>query len=389
MQFSQLASLFLLLLTVPGYLLLVRETLSLVYRFSLPWFLWLAFNGLLLVTCFVVPWMLFRHVGLHGPRVLRGGHWSRVPLGWQLYVAACLGAVGVTAILRARRRRDPALVWANGRTVDVARELAPCPAGAGVRSVMARLPGNDIFRVEVNERQIVLPSLPRGLDGLSILHLTDLHLNGTPGRTFFERALDLAAPLNCDLIALTGDILDRSALAEWLPATLGRLEAPLGRYFVLGNHDALDEPEKIRDAMTCLGWTHVGGRTVTAEAQGCAIVIAGSERPWLGGPPILPNPDAGSPAALRLLLSHTPAEFKWAQSQRYDLVLAGHLHGGQINFPLFGSVTGGRHHAGVFSAGPVPTVMHVSRGLGVMFPVRLNCPAEITKLILRDGRSQV
>src|SRR5436305_14552427 len=66
MRVADFLSLVLLLLTVPGHLLLVRETLSLVYRFCLPWFLWLAFIGLPLAACFVFPWLLFRLVVLHG-----------------------------------------------------------------------------------------------------------------------------------------------------------------------------------------------------------------------------------------------------------------------------------------------------------------------------------
>jgi predicted MPP superfamily phosphohydrolase len=381
MRFSVLPDLALVLLTIPGHLLLVRETLSLVYRFSLPWFPWLAVNGLLLASCVVIPWVLVVRVGLHGARVLRGGHWWRVPAGWQVYVAACVGAVVLTALLRLRRRDDAALVCERGRTSDVARELGTIPAAPGVRRAIARLPGNAIFRVEINRREIVLPGMAPQLDGLSILHLSDLHFNGTPGRAFFERALELAGPLKADLIALTGDILDRHARADWLPTTLAKLAAPLGRYFVLGNHDALDEPENIRAAMRDIGWTDVGARAIVREARGIPVVIAGSERPWLGIQPVRPETGAPGPAGLGLLLSHTPAQFACARAQRYDLVLAGHLHGGQINFPLFGSVTGGRYHGGVFSAGP--TVMHVSRGLGVMFPMRLNCPAEITKLVLR------
>jgi predicted MPP superfamily phosphohydrolase len=93
--------------------------------------------------------------------------------------------------------------------------------------------------------------------------------------------------------------------------------------------------------------------------------------------------DGGAPTALRLLLAHSPEQFRWAQARGFQLVLAGHLHGGQIDLPLLGPISGGRYHAGVFSSRS--TVMHVSRGLGAIFPLRWNCPAEITKLVLRTG----
>jgi predicted MPP superfamily phosphohydrolase len=351
-----------------GHLLLVRELLARLYRLAMPWLLWLAVFVLLLASCVIVPWFFVRYA--------RPDH----PVLWQSYIAVCLGALLASTISRLRARKDPALLAERGEVVDVAARLGHRPAGTGARSWLARAPGNELFKVEIADREIVLPNLPPALDGLSVLHLTDLHFNGTPGRAFFERALDLAADLKPDLVALTGDILDRHARSDWLPTTLAHLHAPLGRYFVLGNHDALDEPDRIRVAMRDLGWTDVGGRSVIRDHNDHALVIAGTERPWLGRQPDLPNGQLRP--ALRLLLSHTPEQFAWAQSRDVDLVLAGHLHGGQIDLPLFGPVSGGRYHAGVFSAGN--TVMHVSRGLGVMFPVRLNCPAEITRLILRS-----
>jgi predicted MPP superfamily phosphohydrolase len=363
---------------VAGHVLLVRGLLARLYRLAMPWLVWVAVFGVLLASCVVVPAVLVRHVGRHGPRGFRGGLLADVPVAWQVYGGLCLGALSATLVSRVKRRKDAALLAERRRTVDVAATLDPRPVGAGVRALVARAPLNQIFHVEVAEREVALPNLPAELDGLSVLHLSDLHFNGTPGRAFFGRAVELALPLKPDLIALTGDILDRHARADWLPATLGRLDAPLGRYFILGNHDVLDEPAEIRSAMTALGWTDVGGRALTVERSGSRVVVAGTERPWHGPHPTLPG--ARREPSLRLLLAHTPEQFGWARSQNVDLVLAGHLHGGQIDLPLFGPVSGGRYVSGVFSHGP--TVMHVSRGLGVMFPLRLNCPAEITKIIL-------
>jgi hypothetical protein len=253
---------------------------------------------------------------------------------------------------------------------------------------MSMAPRNEVLRVEVTEREVALPNLPPEWDGLSVLHLSDLHFNGTPGLPFFEHALAAAQGLRLDLIALTGDVLDRHTLADWLPTTLGRLAAPLGRYFVLGNHDAYDRPDEIRAALRGAGWTDVGGRSIAVPARGGAgtLLVAGTEVPWLGTHPALPerrgeDGDRNGEPGLRLLLSHTPEQFAWARSRGFDLVLAGHLHGGQIHLPLLGPVNGGRYHAGVYQSGG--TVMHVSRGLGAIFPVRWGCPPEVTKLVLR------
>ena len=90
--------------------------------------------------------------------------------------------------------------------------------------------------------------------------------------------------------------------------------------------------------------------------------------------------------AFRLLLSHTPDNIGWARRQNIDLMLAGHNHGGQVRLPAIGPVYspsrfGTRYASGVFWE--PPTLMHVSRGLAGRHPLRLNCPPELTRLVLR------
>lgn len=75
----------------------------------------------------------------------------------------------------------------------------------------------------------------------------------------------------------------------------------------------------------------------------------------------------------------------WARQHGIDLMLAGHNHGGQIRFPLVGSVFvpsrySRRYDRGTFAE--PPTVLHVSRGLAGQHPLRYNCRPEVTKLIL-------
>ena len=358
---------------IAGHLLIVREAISRCFRISMPWLLWVFVCGVLVSATFLVPWALLADVRLD---------WPHAPVGWIAYGGACAAVLALSVATRLRPRKPAALLAEQACTMDVAERLGAPRVGTGSRAWVARTPRNDLFRVEVAERQIAIPGLPRELDGLSVLHLTDLHFNGTPGLPFFEHAIDLANSLRPDVVALTGDVLDRFAMAAWLPSTLRRLDAPLGRYFVLGNHDAYDQPAAIRAALCDLGWTDVGGRAVTMPARGNDVLIAGSELPWLGTDPSLP-PATENAHGLRLLLAHTPERFAWAQSRAFHLVLAGHLHGGQIDLPLIGPLSGGRYHAGVFRSGA--TVMHVSRGLGAVFPLRWNCPAELTKLVLRSN----
>jgi predicted MPP superfamily phosphohydrolase len=90
----------------------------------------------------------------------------------------------------------------------------------------------------------------------------------------------------------------------------------------------------------------------------------------------------------RVLLAHTPDRFTWARSENFDLVLAGHTHGGQLRFPLIGPVVCPSWHGTKYACGyfyKEPTLMHVSRGTGSLFPLRLDCPPEITRLVLKKA----
>lgn len=351
------------------------------------------------------PLAMIAFVGLSGPRLLGGGRWSDVPIGWMVWFALCaVGLIGMAcSAVRWWLRTPPGYQTGNhSRVVDVAAWLGRRPIGAGPLGFLTRVPGNEIFQVEVAEKTFVLPRLPRAWDGVSILHLSDLHFFGAVSREFFEHVVEIAGDLRADLAVFTGDLLDRQELTAWLPTTLGRIRAPLGQYFVLGNHDWFLDPDATRRAMIGIGWTDAAGRTLTVEHDGRALEIGGTELPWMGVHPRF-EADAwrGTDAApnsegarhLRLLLSHTPDQIEWARQQGVDVMLAGHNHGGQVVLPVIGpvyspSLYGTRYAAGSFWR--PPTLLHVSRGISGRHPLRWNCRPEIVKLILRcPSRSAV
>jgi predicted MPP superfamily phosphohydrolase len=134
------------------------------------------------------------------------------------------------------------------------------------------------------------------------------------------------------------------------------------------------------------GLVDLGGTWRQLEINGAPVVLAGNELPWLAPAAEMRGcPVRSAAGGLRILLSHSPDQLEWARRHDFDLVLAGHTHGGQIQFPLIGPVVspsrfGGRYACGTFSE--PPTVMHVSRGVSSMFPLRLRCPPELAKLVL-------
>lgn len=340
------------------------------------------------------PPALIGFVGLSGPGLLFGGDWSGLPIGWRLYLSACAaGAVGLSySILRHQLRRPPAqLLSVQSQVIDVAAAAGRQPIGSGPFRSLLRLPGNQQFQVEVTQKELLLPRLPVEQDGLTILHLSDWHFFGAVDRPYFEFVAELARQQPADIIVFTGDLLDRQELTQWIPTTLGRLSAPLGCLFVLGNHDWSLDPEPIRTALREHGWQDVSGRVLDIPCSGPRLLIGGTERPWMGTHPDFgAAPATGTARPLRILLSHGPDCIAAARRRDVDLMLAGHNHGGQVVLPIIGpvyspSITGCHYAGGTFWR--APTLMHVSRGLSGRHPLRIDCPPEITRLILRSPAS--
>jgi predicted MPP superfamily phosphohydrolase len=304
-----------------------------------------------------------------------------------LYVALCwpIGLVWLPLnILKGYLRKVPTHVQSNHtESLDVAAKLGYRPIGTGKHRLIARLPRNEIFHIDFTERTLALPALPRAWDGLSILHLSDLHFCGTPDRGFYREAMDRCAAWQPDLVAVTGDIVDTIRHYRWIVPFLGRLRWNITACAILGNHDYWYDPDLVRRRLRKLNMNVLGNSWMTLEVRGQPLVVIGHEGPWFR-----PAPDLGNCPAegFRLCLSHTPDNIRWAQRHKIDLMLSGHNHGGQIRFPVIGSVFvpsryGRRYDCGNFFE--PPTYLHVTRGLAGQHPVRYNCRPEIVKLVLK------
>lgn len=304
------------------------------------------------------------------------------------YLTVCVAVAtvwlpGIT-VWRAVKRRPAGET--RREVVDVERQLGHRPKGEGHHAFLAHLPGNQIFQVEYVERTLHPARLPAAWDGLTVLHLSDLHFHGTPDRAYFEAVLDRCAAWEPDLVCLTGDIADSDTHHAWIEPLLGRLRWKVAAFAILGNHDHRHDVEVIRAELRKLGMSVLVNDWLEAEVRGERVAVIGHEGPWLRGEPDLSTCPEG---VFRLCLSHTPDHMAWARRNGIDLVLAGHVHGGQIRMPPFGSILvpsrcGRRYDSGAFEEGG--TLLHVSRGLSGEHPVRYNCRPEVTLITLRAAK---
>jgi len=304
----------------------------------------------------------------------------------------CVGAVFHRLWLTFHVERGGALLANHTTRTNLCQRESTDLFGPGIPGLLGKLPGNQALDLRIHEKQLVLPRLNPALDGLRIAHITDLHMSGRIAKPYFVEVVEQVNRLQPDLVAITGDLVERNECLDWLPDTLGRLRATNGVYFVLGNHDRRVDQARLRDALARLPLIHLGGTCRHIVVRDTPIILAGNELPWYGPAPSLEDVSAHSFAesALRILLAHGPDQFSWATDRGFDLTLAGHNHGGQIRLPGLGAIltpsrSGTRYASGVFRRGQ--SVLHVSRGTSSLTPFRWNCPPEIALLVLRPAAS--
>lgn len=301
------------------------------------------------------------------------------------YLSVCvITALAWFPYVTARRlRRVEPIEDARAEVVDVARALGRRPLGEGHGRWMARLPRNEIFHVEYRELTLRPPRLPRAWDGLTVLHLSDLHFHGTPDAEYFRVVLERCADWRPDVVCITGDVVDTATHHAWIKPLLGRLRWNSAALAILGNHDHRYDAEVIRAELRAVGMVVPVNDWHEMEVRGERLVVVGHEGPWQRPGPEMSTCPAGP---FRLCLSHTPDHAAWGERHGIDLMLSGHVHGGQVRFPIVGSVlvpstVGRRYDSGTFRVGKM--LLHVSRGVSGDHPVRYNCLPEVTLVTMR------
>jgi uncharacterized protein len=247
-------------------------------------------------------------------------------------------------------------------------------------------------QLRLTRLDVAMPGLPPALDGLRIVHLSDLHLGPTAHRATLREAFDRVNALDPDVICVTGDLVDSPVvdLDHWLPE-LCRLRARHGIFAVLGNHDRHAGADRVAAAIRArTPWRLLRDEIATIEIGGERLHVIGlDDRP---GPPAMKLPSllASVPRdEARLVLVHQPSAFTTAATLRVPLTLAGHTHGGQIAVPGLPSLNTARlmmtrFDAGTFASGR--SLLHVNRGLGTSGQrVRIGAPREITLVTLLAG----
>ncbi len=335
------------------------------------------------------------------PRALRFASWEELACS---SLITSYGLTGLLCLARAHRRHRARKRQESGKAPRSTRRAFLIRSANGIALTGAAGVGGYTSliapqRLRVQRDEIPIRDLPPGLDGLRICHITDTHHGPFIAQSYLEEMVEQANALKPDLFVLTGDYVHDTPHA--IPVGIGVFEglrAPLGTLAVLGNHDHWEGAKRCREYFQRIGVPLIDNQRRFLTPDGFtdapmpdqSLCIAGVGDLWAGRVLLKSTLEDVPEATPRIVLSHNPdvAE-RMSGTHRVDLMMSGHTHGGQVDFPVLGTLIVpsryGSKYAGGLCQAPHCRVL-VSRGVGMaVMPVRFCVPPEIGLVTLRRG----
>jgi predicted MPP superfamily phosphohydrolase len=260
--------------------------------------------------------------------------------------------------------------------------------------------------------------VPASWPGLSVLHISDLHVRRSDLRLYRAQKAALRG-LEPDLLCVTGDVCEKVADIDLVIDLLQTVKPRLGTFIVLGNHehnaplppilaaahrrgwrrvlsdvlklfgppvrsDGDEEGHAMAEALQAAGLTVLHNDGVRVVDGTRSLWIGGCDSAWAGHADMVASMTGRRPGEACLSLIHEPDLAFDAHDEGADLILAGHTHGGQVRLPLLGAPYTHRMDDRIGIAAGFQAVgaglLHITSGLGHTIPLRFRCPPEVAWL---------
>lgn len=244
------------------------------------------------------------------------------------------------------------------------------------------------YTIQETQYTLYLANLPEALDGLTILHLSDLH-----SKQFGQRQAKLLRVINqepYDLVALTGDFVNKfKPDLQPMADLLNGLKPAVPVFFVPGNHE-WKTGFNARNLLLNAGVRILANQAEPFGLKGQQIWIVGVDDPHFHKDRLNQALASADESAPKILLTHSPNTYPEAVKNKLDLVLAGHTHGGQVRLPFIGAAVAPgqglfpKWDYGIYQQDL--TTMIISCGLGESdLPLRFNIKPEVVRITLRSN----
>jgi uncharacterized protein len=282
-------------------------------------------------------------------------------------------------------------VWRKAPQFSPARRKMLQVAGAAL--CIAPLAGTAVGivrrnRFRLSEIPLPIANLPKDLEGLRIVQITDIHLSPFLSEREFAMAIDMANETRANLALVTGDLITRPG--DPLDACLrqlARLRADSGILGCLGNHEIYARVENyVTEQGRRIGIDFLRHQARQLRFGNATINFAGVDYQRMNSHYLKGMEQLIVPGVVNVMLSHNPDVFPVAASQGYAVTIAGHTHGGQVDVEILHQHLNVARYFTPFVQGLYRrgnSSVYVSNGLGTIgVPVRLGAPPEVSVLRL-------
>ena len=278
-----------------------------------------------------------------------------------------------------------------------AGQIAPMIVGGAIAaSALVGYAGSRRLRTMIFEAR--LTGLPRGLDGLRIAQVSDLHVGPHTSRAYLRRVLQAVEDAAPEVIAITGDQVDDYAPdIEYFARAFSTLSAPLGVFAIPGNHDVYAGWPQVREGLDRMGVTVLVNESRPLTRGGERFWIAGTGDPagtgrsrgagGEAGPDITRTLSRIPAGAFTIALAHNPALWPQLAERGVRLTLSGHTHYGQFSIPALGWSLASAFldlAMGAYRSGR--SLLYISPGTNYWgLPLRIGALPEVTVITLRPA----
>ena len=240
--------------------------------------------------------------------------------------------------------------------------------------------------LSVEKIDVKLKRLPKKLDGLRLVHLSDVHHSPFTSLEHIARAVEVSNRLQPDLFILTGDYVSHdSEYIAPVAEVLGKLESEFGTFACLGNHDHWTDAEHVTECFRKAKINVLINEGFRFSAHDASFWLCGVDDYMVGKTDLRAALRGAFPDEMKLVLAHNPVIFRQAARFDVDLVLSGHTHGGQVKLRDEDKralpnrkLKNGLHRR-------KDTQIYITRGIGtVVLPIRYQCPPEISLIELHS-----
>lgn len=252
---------------------------------------------------------------------------------------------------------------------------------------------HDTTTITTDRISVAVDGLPKSLDGFKLVHISDIQGDEYTGQEEIARYIRKVNELNPDLTIFTGDLISYGTDFIQMSANeMGELKAEQGTIAVVGDHDYWAGTSKVRSALQAEGIPLLQDENYTLQTDSSTILITGVTEVYSKhvNPAVVDSLTSSSEADLMIFASHQVKDhlIENARDNDYDLMLAGHTHGGQIYVPFMGtgfsaSERETKYVSGFYKEGNIP--INVNNGLGfTLAPIRYNAPPNISVITFKS-----